>query len=228
MRKLSSVRGYVAIPLDICVSCLVIISSVFNPFNVCKKQKGTRKKSQSSYELGYLHLGGPRFKEPLHLEALTCWQVANIIWPKKTTSLILFEITAMSEWHNGATPRVHCKAGFDPYTTQGERETHPLIMLLQHRHVHRYLRCYMAYLWVQVLAVFSYLCLSVLYMWAISGTRGSSGFGSVSREQIDSNTWKQAESTCFCGIRSAQLRETKQPPRKRKIALSEKGNLGNG
>uniref|UniRef100_A0A0A9D8W3 Csu456(Uce) n=1 Tax=Arundo donax TaxID=35708 RepID=A0A0A9D8W3_ARUDO len=49
-------------------------------------------------------------------------------------------------------------------------------------------RCYMAYLWVQVLAVFSYLCRSVLYMWAISGTRGSSGFGSVSSEQIDSNT----------------------------------------
>jgi len=47
---------------------------------------------------------------------------------------------------------------------------------------------YMAYLWVQVLAVFSYLCRSVLYMCAISGTRGSSGFGSVSREQMDSNT----------------------------------------
>ena len=47
---------------------------------------------------------------------------------------------------------------------------------------------YMAYLWVQVLAVFSYLFRSVLYMCAISGTRGSSGFGSVSREQMDSST----------------------------------------
>jgi hypothetical protein len=27
-----------------------------------------------------------------------------------------------------------------------------------------------------------------LYMWAISGTRGSSGLGSVSREQMESKT----------------------------------------
>jgi len=46
----------------------------------------------------------------------------------------------------------------------------------------------MAYFWVQLLAVDSYLFLSVLYMWAISGTKGSSGFGSVNREQIESNT----------------------------------------
>jgi hypothetical protein len=45
-----------------------------------------------------------------------------------------------------------------------------------------------AYFWVQLLAVVSYLLLSVLYMWAISGTRGSSGFGSVNKEQIESNT----------------------------------------
>ena len=47
----------------------------------------------------------------------------------------------------------------------------------------------MAYFCVQLRAVDSYLDLSVLYMWAISGTSGSSGFGSVSNEQIDSKTW---------------------------------------
>lgn len=47
----------------------------------------------------------------------------------------------------------------------------------------------MAYFWVQFLAFVSYLLLSVLYMWAISGTKGSSGLGSVRREQIESNTW---------------------------------------
>lgn len=51
----------------------------------------------------------------------------------------------------------------------------------------------MAYLWVQLLAVCSYLALSVLYIWAISGTNGSSGFGSVRSEQIESKTWKYIE-----------------------------------
>lgn len=48
----------------------------------------------------------------------------------------------------------------------------------------------MAYFWVHDRAVASYLALSVLYIWAISGTRGSSGLGSVSREQIDRRTCK--------------------------------------
>lgn len=48
----------------------------------------------------------------------------------------------------------------------------------------------MAYFWVQVRAIESYLDLSVLYIWAISGTRGSSGFGSVSNEHIERSTWK--------------------------------------
>nr|GLL25166.1 uncharacterized protein LOC109147136 [Ipomoea trifida] len=39
-----------------------------------------------------------------------------------------------------------------------------------------------------LLAVASYLALSVLYIWAISGTKGSSGFGSVRSEQIESKT----------------------------------------
>jgi hypothetical protein len=46
----------------------------------------------------------------------------------------------------------------------------------------------MAYFCVQLRAVVSYFDRSVLYIWAISGTRGSSGLGSVSREQIESNT----------------------------------------
>lgn len=41
---------------------------------------------------------------------------------------------------------------------------------------------------VHSLAVDSYLARSVLYRLAISGTRGSSGFGSVRSEQIESNT----------------------------------------
>lgn len=48
-----------------------------------------------------------------------------------------------------------------------------------------------AYFWVQLRAVDSYLALSVLYICAISGTRGSSGFGSVRREHIDNSTCKQ-------------------------------------
>jgi len=47
---------------------------------------------------------------------------------------------------------------------------------------------YMAYLCVQSFASWLYRSLSVLYMRAISGTRGSSGFGSVSSEQMDSST----------------------------------------
>ncbi|KAK9931423.1 hypothetical protein M0R45_018698 [Rubus argutus] len=43
----------------------------------------------------------------------------------------------------------------------------------------------MAYFWVQLLAVVSFLSLSVLYIWAISGTKGSSGFGSVNSEKIE-------------------------------------------
>ena len=46
----------------------------------------------------------------------------------------------------------------------------------------------MAYFCVQLRAVDSYLVLSVLHMWAISGTSGSSGFGSVSKEHIESKT----------------------------------------
>jgi len=48
----------------------------------------------------------------------------------------------------------------------------------------------MAYFRVHSRAVASYLARSVLYTWAISGTSGSSGLGSVSIEQIDSSTFE--------------------------------------
>ena len=51
----------------------------------------------------------------------------------------------------------------------------------------------MAYFRVHSLASSLYLLRSVLYILAISGTRGSSGFGSVSSEQIDNNTGKERE-----------------------------------
>ena len=53
-------------------------------------------------------------------------------------------------------------------------------------------RCfvYMAYFRVHSLDSSWYLALSVLYSRAISGTSGSSGFGSHSREQMESSTWQ--------------------------------------
>lgn len=37
----------------------------------------------------------------------------------------------------------------------------------------------------------THFSLSALYVWAISGTSGSSGFGSQRREQMDNKTGKQ-------------------------------------
>lgn len=48
--------------------------------------------------------------------------------------------------------------------------------------------CQRAYFLTHSLAVTSYFCLSVLQIRAISGTRGSSGLGSQSKEQMESNT----------------------------------------
>lgn len=47
---------------------------------------------------------------------------------------------------------------------------------------------YMAYLEVHSRAVLSCRALSVLSNWAISGTNGSSGLGSVNKEQMESST----------------------------------------
>lgn len=49
---------------------------------------------------------------------------------------------------------------------------------------------YCAYFLVHSRAVSSYLARFVLYVWAISGTKGSSGLGSVNNEQIDNNTFE--------------------------------------
>ena len=49
-------------------------------------------------------------------------------------------------------------------------------------------KLHMAYFRVHSLASVSYLPLSDLYRRAISGTNGSSGFGSVSNEHIDKRT----------------------------------------
>lgn len=49
----------------------------------------------------------------------------------------------------------------------------------------------MAYLRVHSRANSLYFSLSVLYNLAISGTKGSSGFGSQSKEHIDNNTKKK-------------------------------------
>ena len=54
---------------------------------------------------------------------------------------------------------------------------------------------HIAYFCVQSLANLAYLSRSVLYNLAISGTRGSSGFGSVNSEQIDSSTEKKNKPT---------------------------------
>jgi hypothetical protein len=47
-----------------------------------------------------------------------------------------------------------------------------------------------------------------LYMWAISGTRGSSGFGSVSREQMDSNTCVSPQMSSISHCRQAAGEDT--------------------
>lgn len=60
-----------------------------------------------------------------------------------------------------------------------------------------------AYLRAHSLAMSSYLGRSVLYMCAISGTSGSSGFGSVSSEQMD-------KSTCSSKPESIQLNLAQQ------------------
>lgn len=52
---------------------------------------------------------------------------------------------------------------------------------------------HMAYLCVQSFACWLYFSRSVLYILAISGTSGSSGFGSVSREPIDRRTERRTK-----------------------------------
>src|SRR5262245_13161757 len=82
----------------------------------------------------------------------------------------------------------------------------------------------MAYLRVHSLAVDSYLARSVLYTWAISGTSGSSGFGSVSMEQIESRT-AVTETTRQSPVQSGPGRQAgRTKPRRRCGSLT----FGNG
>ena len=79
---------------------------------------------------------------------------------------------------------------FHPYgdvTPALMSHTYPSIMSFQ---PHEQSIVHMAYFDVHSFANLWYLSLSDLYILAISGTNGSSGFGSVSSEQIDSNTEK--------------------------------------
>lgn len=59
-------------------------------------------------------------------------------------------------------------------------------------------KVHMAYFRVHSLATVSYLALSVLYIRAISGTNGSSGFGSVSNEHIDKRTLEIVRAGLHC------------------------------
>lgn len=69
------------------------------------------------------------------------------------------------------------------------------------RHTRGQCRYPIAYFWVQLRAVVSYLALSVLYIWAISGTSGSSGFGSVNKEQMDNRTLDMVKAGLHCSLR---------------------------
>lgn len=72
----------------------------------------------------------------------------------------------------------------------------------------------MAYFCVQLRAVASYLALSVLYMWAISGTSGSSGFGSVNREHIDKRTyWKKRKLLWQISFTTTKCKSTQATPK---------------
>ena len=67
---------------------------------------------------------------------------------------------------------------------------------------------YMAYFLVHSFAQSLYLLMSVLYSLAISGTRGSSGLGSHSREQMDNSTWGGAFSISPPGESGDQTLDT--------------------
>lgn len=59
----------------------------------------------------------------------------------------------------------------------------------------------MAYLRVHSLASSLYFSLSVLYILAISGTNGSSGFGSHNREQMDKRTLEIVRAGDHCDLK---------------------------
>ena len=66
---------------------------------------------------------------------------------------------------------------------------------------------HIAYFRVHSRASSVYLSLSVLKILAISGTSGSSGFGSQRREQIDSNTLEIVSAGDHCDLRMSKQME---------------------
>lgn len=71
-----------------------------------------------------------------------------------------------------------------------------------------YLLCvHMAYFLVHSLAVASYLTLSVLKIWAISGTKGSSGLGSVSKELMERRTLEMVRAGDHYSLRMSKQME---------------------
>lgn len=63
---------------------------------------------------------------------------------------------------------------------------------------------HIAYFWVHSFAVSLYFERWVLYNLAISGTSGSSGFGSVSREQMDKRTFEMVRAGLHCERRMSK------------------------
>lgn len=63
---------------------------------------------------------------------------------------------------------------------------------------------YMAYFWVHSFATLLYLSLSFLYMCAMSGTKGSSGFGSQSNEHMDNKTFDTVSAGDHCDRRMSK------------------------
>jgi len=63
---------------------------------------------------------------------------------------------------------------------------------------------HMAYFWVHSLACWRYLELSFLKSFAISGTSGSSGLGSQSREQMDNRTLEMVRAGDHCDLKMSK------------------------
>ena len=70
------------------------------------------------------------------------------------------------------------------YSLKGQQD----YSLARDKQQNKSLEVHMAYFRVHSFARSVYLLLSVLYIRAMSGTKGSSGFGSVSKEHIDRRT----------------------------------------
>lgn len=86
-------------------------------------------------------------------------------------------------------PTNHPSHPHPPQKTRSHATQSRMFCLFSYRRSSWALVIYMAYLDVHSLAVESWRALSVLRSWAMSGTRGSSGLGSVRREQMERRTF---------------------------------------